>query len=249
VIEDLVASLIGRISDGALLAPLFGLLAGALLSVAPISLPSVPVVISVLAPGTVTDTGQRERPRLLVALPTVVAFVAGMDGVLGLIGIAVVAVAELLIRGAIMLHLFSAALLAVLGLRLLLRRTSLCDRTKKLPPVPSEAFAFGIVFAVTGCPACGPIAIGVGSAAALVAGPAVAVGVIAAFVLGRAIVLLGTAALGARLLPTGTDVVPWRRLDVVVGALFLVAASYYVWRVVSGAVVTQLPGEPGGGLP
>ncbi|MDQ3384493.1 MAG: hypothetical protein M3503_00535 [Actinomycetota bacterium] len=72
---------------------------------------------------------------------------------------------------------------------------------------------------------------------------------IAAFVLGRAIVLLGTAALGARLLPTGTDVVPWRRLDVVVGALSLVAASYYVWRVVSGAVVTQLPGEPGGGLP
>lgn len=67
--------------------------------------------------------------------------------------------------------------------------------------------------------------------------------------LGRAVVLLLTAAAGAGLLPSGTGDVPWRRLDLVVGALFLLAAAHYVYRVVSGAVITQLPGEPGGPLP
>lgn len=40
---------------------------------------------------------------------------------------------------------------------------------------------------------------------------------------------------------------PWRRLDLVVGVLF-VAAAYYVFRIVSGDVTTNLPGEPGSGL-
>lgn len=99
---------------------------------------------------------------------------------------------------------------------------------------------------MTGCPARGPIAIGVGADAALVAGPRLAFGVVGAFVLD--VVLLLTAAAGARLPPSGTEDVPWRRLDVVVGALFLLVAAYYLYRVASGAVITQLPGEPGGPL-
>ena len=245
MVEDLIA----RIPEAAILAPLIGLLAGALLSLSPVSLPSVPVVVSALAPGTLSDTGERQRRPLLPAFPAVLAFVAGMDGILGVVGMAIVEVAEFLTRAAIVLHLLSAALLATLGLRLLLRRTSLCNRTRALPPTPSEAFMFGIVFAVTGCPACGPIAIGVGAAAALVGGPGLAFGVVGAFVVGRAVVLLLTAAAGARLLPTGTADVPWRRLDTAVGVLFLVAAAYYLYRVASGDVVTQLPGEPGGPLP
>lgn len=245
----MVESLIARIPDAAVLAPLLGFVAGALLSLSPVSLPSVPVVVSTLSPGTLSETGERQRQPLLPALPVVLAFVAGMDGVLGIFGLAIVEVAEFLTRAAVVLHILSATLLAVLGLRLLLRRTSLCNRARALPPAPTDAFVFGIVFAVTGCPACGPIAIGVGAAAALVGGPALAFGVVAAFVLGRAVVLLLTAAAGARLLPAGTDDVPWRRLDVVVGGLFLLAAAYYVYRVASGAVITQLPGEPGGPLP
>jgi cytochrome c biogenesis protein CcdA len=244
-----VENLIARIPDAAVLAPLLGLLAGALLSLSPVSLPSIPVVVSALAPGMLSETGERHRRPLLPAFPAVLAFVAGMDGVLGILGLTIIQVAELLTRAAIVLHLLSAGLLAILGLRLLLRRTSLCGRTGALPPTPSEAFLFGVVFAVTGCPACGPIAIGVGAAAALVGGPALAFGVVGAFVLGRAVVLLLTAAVGARLLPVGTDAVPWRRLDVIVGALFLLAAAYYLYRVASGAVITQLPGEPGGPLP
>jgi hypothetical protein len=105
-----------------------------------------------------------------------------------------------------------------------------------------------MVFAVTGCPGCGPIAIGVGAAAALVGGPLYALAVISAFVAGRAAVLLATATVGARLLPTGDDV-RWARLDLVVGVLFVAAAVYYLYRVLSGDVITALPGEPGGGLP
>lgn len=245
----MVENLIARIPEAAVLAPLLGFLAGALLSLSPVALPSVPVVVSALAPGTLSETGERQRLPLLPALPAVLAFVAGMDGILGVAGLAIVEVAEFLTRAAIVLHLFSAALLTALGLRLLLRRTSLCNRTRALPPKPSEAFMFGIVFAVTGCPACGPIAIGVGAAAALVAGPALAFGVVGAFVFGRAVVLLLTAGAAARLLPSGTQDVPWRRLDLVVGSLFMLAAAYYVYRVLSGAVITLLPGEPGGPLP
>lgn len=245
MVEDLIA----RIPEAAILAPLLGLLAGALLSLSPVSLPSIPVVVSALAPGTVSETGERQRRPLLPAFPAVLAFVGGMDGILGVFGMAIVELAEFLTHAAIVLHLLSAALLATLGFRLLLRRTSLCNRARALPPTPSEAFMFGIVFAVTGCPACGPIAIGVGAAAALVGGPGLAFGVVGAFVVGRAVVLLLTAAAGARLLPTGTADVPWRRLDTVVGVLFLAAAAYYLYRVISGEVITQLPGEPGGPLP
>ena len=249
MIEDLVA----RIPDTAGFAPVLAFFAGALLSVSPIALPSLPVVVSAVTPGArpASDTDGTERVRwpLLSAAPPVFAFVVGMDGVLGVAAMAIVELAEFLTRAAVVLHLVSAALLAAAGLRLLSRRTSLCRRAGALPPAPSEAFVFGMVFAVTGCPACGPIAIGVGTAAAAVAGPGLAFGVVAAFLVGRTLVLLAAAAAGARLVPVGAEPGLWRRLDLVVGALFLTGAGYYLFRVLSGAVTTAVPGEPGGPLP
>ena len=252
MIEDLVA----RIPDTAALAPLLAFAAGALLSVSPIALPSLPVVVSAVAPSTRpaapdgTEQAEPGRWPLLRAAPTVFAFVAGMDGVLGGAAMAIAELAEFLTRAAVALHLVSAVLLAAAGLRLLLRRTSLCRRAGALPPAPSEAFVFGMVFAVTGCPACGPIAIGVGTAAAAVAGPGLAFGVVGAFLIGRAAVLLGAAAASARLVPSGVaDPAVWRRLDIAVAVLFLTGAGYYLLRVLSGAVTTSLPGEPGGPLP
>lgn len=53
---------------------------------------------------------------------------------------------------------------------------------------------------------------------------------------------------GARLLPAGTDRIPWRRLDLAVGSLFVLAAAYHLYRVGNGDVSTKLPGEPGSGL-
>ncbi len=244
MIEDLTA----RVADGATLAPLLALAIGALLSLSPVALPSVPAVVSVLAPGRFDAGGERQHLPLTRAIPVIVAFVIGMDGVIGLLGYAFVELTVAVTRAAIVLHVVAATLLGVLGLRLLLRRATLCDRARSIPPRPLPALAYGVVFAVTGCPACGPIAIGIGAAAALVAGPLYALVILAAFVAGRAAVLVATAVLGARLLPTGTSRVPWRRLDVVVGVLFVAAAAYYVFRILNGDVTTKLPGEPGSGL-
>ena len=237
-----------RIPEAASLAPLIAFVVGALLSVSPIALPTLPVVVSALSPGSLGATDAPRQP-LLRAFPAVFAFVAGMDGVLGVAAMTIVELAEFLTRAAVALHLVSASLLAFAGLRLLLRRTTLCRRAGALPPAPSDAFLFGMVFGVTGCPACGPIAIGVGTAAAAIAGPAVSFGVVLAFLLGRTVVLIAAAAAGARLVPAGADAPQrWRRLDVAVGALFVAGAAYYVFRVLSGAVTSGLPGEPGGPL-
>ena len=100
------------------------------------------------------------------------AFVIGMDGVLAVAGYLFFQLAILLVRAAVVLNLVAAVLLGTLGLRLLLRRASLCDQARRLPPRPTEALGAGVLFAVTGCPGCAPIAIGVGTAAALVGGPA-----------------------------------------------------------------------------
>ncbi len=45
-----------------------------------------------------------------------------------------------------------------------------------------------------------------------------------------------------------TRIAPRRRVDLVIGWIFLATAAYYLYRVLSGTVVTSLPGEPGGGL-
>lgn len=243
----MIADLLAQISTGSLLAPALGLLAGVLLGLSPVALPAVPVVMSALSPGQVDRDGHRSAP-VRTAAPAVVAFVIGMDGVLAVAGYLFVQVTVLMARGAVVLNLLAAVLLAALGLRLLLRRASLCDQARRLPPRPGQALGAGLLFAVSGCPGCAPIAIGVGTAAALVGGPVLALLTIAAFVAGRAAVLLASAALGARLLPVGTAAVPWRRLDVVIGWLFLTASAYYAYRLLAGGVSTRLPGEPGSGL-
>lgn len=67
---------------------------------------------------------------------------------------------------------------------------------------------------------------------------------IVAFVLGRWVSLYTFAAAGGRVLgPLGGA--RWRRLDLVVGSLFLVGAAYYLLRVLLGAVETTVPGSAG----
>ncbi len=133
------------------------------------------------------------------------------------------------------------------GAQLVFGRGSLCSRANATPPTPGRAFTFGMLFSVTGCPGCDPIVVGLSSATALLAGPLPALLALAAFVLGRSLVLVTAASLGSRLLPTARDLT-WRRLDLLVGLLFLVAGGYYLYRVRAGDVTTLLPGEPGSGL-
>lgn len=240
--------LLERMDGSTSAAPLLAFLVGVVLSLSPIALPSVPAVMTVVSPGVVGTDGIRRRFPVRQAVPVVGAFVIGMDGVIGAIGLALVELTEVLTRAAIVLHVVAAIVLALAGSRLLLRRSTLCKPAGSIPLRPNEAFMFGILFSVGGCPACGPIALSIGAASAIVGGPVLAFGVLASFIAGRTIVLLVAAYAGDRLLPpTGAPV--WRRLDRVVGALFLAASVYYVYRVAAGRVTTRLPGEPGGGLP
>lgn len=243
----MISRLTEQVANSGAAAPLFGFLVGLVLSFSPLALPSVPVVLATVSPGRLTADGVRERLPALSVMGSVFAFVVGMDGVVGLAGYAFVEVAPGLVRASVVLHLVAATVLAALGLRLLSRRTSLCHRATGLPANPIKAFAAGLAFSVGGCPACGTVAVGVGAAAAMAGGPLTALLALYAFVLARTVALLGIAAVGGRVLPTGRDV-PWGRLDRIVGALFLIAAGYYVVRVLSGAVTTVVPGEPGSGV-
>lgn len=121
----MIGSLLGSIGGGRPLAPALALLAGVLLGLSPVALPAVPVAMSVLSSGRVED-GRRSGASWWRTVPTVAAFVVGMDGVLAVASYLFVQVTVVLARGAVALNLVAAVLLAVLGLRLLLRRTSLC---------------------------------------------------------------------------------------------------------------------------
>lgn len=234
-------------------APLLALVAGMALTLSPISWPSVPAVVSLVTPasrsgtadGLVPEFGEQPPPigRVRAAL-VVLGFVVGMDGVLAGLGAVAVSVTDLLVRGGVVLSLVAAALLAVVGVRLLTRRGSLCSRTLVLPPHPLRAVTAGTAFAVIGCPGCAPIAIGIGGAAAASGSVVVSMLAITGFTLGRWVTLYASALLGGRLLGT-PGAAAWRRLDVVVGVLFVVGAAYYLLRVLVGAVVTVPAGTPG----
>ncbi len=243
MIQDQVTAL----AEGHLWAPLGGLVIGMLLSLSPVSLPGLAAAVATFSPGLVGTDGIRSHVPLRQSIPAVLAFVAGMDGIFALVGYLFVQVTVALTRASVALHVVAGFLLLLVGARLLSGRGSLCSRATVIPPTPGRAFAFGMLFSVTGCPGCGPIVVGLGSAAALLAGPLPALLAIAACVLGRSVVLVTAASLGSRLLPTARDLT-WRRLDLLVGLLFIIAGAYYLYRVLVGDVTTVLPGEPGSGL-
>lgn len=236
------------VESGAIAAPLFGLALGSALAVSPVAMPMIPAVIATVSPGTLDPRGERVRTPIIRAFPAILAFTAGMNGMLGMVGTVFISVAAFLIRASVILHLLAAAIMGVIGLRLVFKRTSLCKRAQAIPLGIQEAFAFGVLFAFGGCPSCGPVALAVGSVASAVAGPGIGAVTILGFVVGHAIVLTAVAVVAGRALPSGTARVPWGRLDVTTGALFLAAALYLMYRVASGQVITKLPGDPGGPL-
>lgn len=236
-------------------APLLALAAGLALTLSPISWPSVPAVVALVTPasrsgtadGLVPEFGEHPQPlgRGRAAL-VVLGFVIGMDGVLAGLGAVAVSLTDLLVRGGVVLSLVAATLLGLVGIRLLTRRGSLCSRTLALPPDPLRAVSAGTVFAVVGCPGCAPVAIGIGGAAAASGSAVVSILAVAGFVAGRWAALYASALAGGRLLGSPGSAV-WRRLDVVVGVLFLLGAAYYLLRVVTGSIVT-FPGGTSGVL-
>ena len=249
LIDQGIETLLARLAEGLLFAPMAGFAVGVLLSLSPLALPSAAAAVAAFSPGRLQPTGERERVPMYRTLPTLFAFVLGTDGVLAFAAGAFVQVTVLLVRSSVVLYLGAAVLLGTVGLLLLTRRVSLCSRARTIPPRPAPAFAAGVVFGFTGCPGCAPIVVGIASVAALTAGPATTLAVIVAFLVGRTLTLAVAAELGSRLLPTGTSALRWARLDLLAGAMFVLAASFYLWQVLSGQVTTALPGEPGGRLP
>ena len=169
-------------------------------------------------------------------------FVIGMDGVVATLSAAFLGVLVVLTRAAVVLTVVAIVLLTVVSMRLLWADApTVCRRLDALPPDPLRAVSAGVVFSVSGCPGCAPIAAAVGAAAA-VAGPLVSMLVVGAFVLGRAATLYFAAAAGGRwLLPD--DPVRARRLDRVLAVVLLLSAAYYAYRLATGQVFTTLPGE------
>lgn len=232
------------------LAVVLGFGVGALLAISPVALPTIPAVVSVLTPLEAGEGDTPPRLRPLEAVPVVGAFVLGMDGIVAVAGYLFVELTVALARASVVLHVVAAVLLAVAGLRLLTRRTSLCRRTHTIPPTPGAALVYGIGFALGGCPGCLSISLSVGAAGALLGGPIYALGMLAAFVVGHTVVLLGVATAGARFVRSSEPGSRrWARLDTAVGILFLVAAAYYTFRVLSGTATSILPGELGGLIP
>lgn len=245
-----IDGLLQFVASGQAVGPVFAVGIGALLGVSPVALPTIPAVVTVLAPPQAGDASAPPTLSFWRAVPVVTAFVLGMDGVVALVGYALVEVTIMLVRASVVLHLLAATVLGIGGIRLVTRRTSLCRRARAIPPKPLDAFGYGIGFAVGGCPGCAPVSLGVGFAAASFGSPLYVLAVIGGFVAGHTVVLLAAAAAGARWVRGADAESPrWARLDRVVGALFLVAAAYYLFRVLSGTATTILPGESGGLLP
>ncbi len=133
-----IDALLVRLEGAAALGPVFGLGIGMLLGLSPVALPSIPAVVTVLTPAQVGDGEMPARLSGLRAVPVVGAFVLGMDGLIAVAGYVFVEVTVFLARASVVLHIVAALGLAVLGLRLVTRRTSLCRRTRALPPRPGK---------------------------------------------------------------------------------------------------------------
>lgn len=243
-----VEFLTAQIEQAGLLAPLLGLLAGAALTVTPVSWPSLPAVVALVGPARAAARAHRPAavsgPR---GFAVVLGFVVGMDGVVATLSAGFVGVLILLTRAAVVLNIVAVVLLSYAAVRLLRSNgPAVCRRLEALPPDPLRAVGAGVLFSVSGCPGCAPVAAAVGTAAAA-AGPLASLLVVGAFVVGRAATLYAGAAAGGRwLIPD--DPRKARRVDLVLAAILTISAAYYLWRLIDGQIVTTLPGE-GGLLP
>lgn len=236
--NQLLDAAFAQVAGGGPAAVVFGLLAGVVLSLNPVALPALPAVAAVVSPWMSPGAPRPVRR----AVPVVAAFVVGMDVPLTVAGYFLTFLAVLLARASVVLGLLTAAVLSVVGLRMLLRRPDVCATRRTLPSHPADALAYGVLFSVTACSGCAPLLLGLGSAVALVAGPADAALALLSFLLARTAVLVATAALGGRLLarPSGR-----RLLDVVVGTGLLAAGGYYAYLVATGRISPVPAGERG----
>lgn len=200
--------------------------AGFAMGVAPSSYALYPVIAGFVA-------GDEERSgRRAITLAT--AFVLGtatVDAALGaLFGFVGGVVIELVARYVVVWNLFAAAILALFGLallRLVRIRWPVANMTwRKAHSVPG-AYALGIPFGLTACPACTPMVLPMLAAAAATGTWWFGGALMFVFGLARGVPLLLVAA-GTGLLDRVPGSGRWvRRVEVLAGALLLLAAVYF----------------------
>lgn len=203
-------------------------LAGLLVGVAPSSLP----LYSVVAGCVGGQAGRRTKGLLLSA-----GFVVGMatvDAAVGLlVGLLGFAVLAGIVRYLALTDLLLAALLVVLGLALLRKIhivvPVLRPSARRVDTVVA-AYALGVPFGLSACPACTPMMLPILGAAAATGSPWLGGLLLFVFGLSRGVplVLVGAAADGAKRVPRFTMWVPM--VERVGGVLLLIAALYFLYQ-------------------
>lgn len=202
--------------------------AGLLVGVAPSSLPLYSVVGGCVA----GQAGARAKGLLLSA--GFVLGLASVDAALGvLFGFLGQAVVLALARHLALINLVLALVLVVLGLALLRRIrivVPVLDAKPRRVETFGAAYALGVPFGLTTCPACTPLVLPVLGAAAATGSPWLGGLLLFGFGLARGLPLLalGGAAQALERVPRMTQWVP--AIERVGGILLLIAALYFLYQ-------------------
>lgn len=203
-------------------------LAGLLVGAAPSSLPLYSVVA-----GTVGGHAGRRTKGLLLSAGFVLG-IATVDAAVGLlVGFVGFAVLAGIVRYLALTDLLLAALLVVLGLALLRKIhivvPVLRPAARRVDTVIA-AYALGVPFGLSTCPACTPMMLPILGAAAATGSPWLGGVLLFVFGLSRGVplVLVGAAADGVKRVPRFTLWVPM--VERIGGVLLLIAALYFLYQ-------------------
>lgn len=224
----------------------FGLVgaAGLLMGVAPGSLPLVSVVVGSVAGRATVETRPAGRRGLLFAAGFVLGIAtidAAMGGLFGFVGETMIRV---LVGSLVVTNLVLAAVLVAMGLALLRWIRVPWPRLPARPRAVSSfggAYALGLPFGLSTCPACTPMVLPVLGAAAATGEAWVGAALLFTFGLARGVPLLvaGAATGAAMRLRRAAGWVP--RIERAAGALLVLVALYFVYQSASyGGVVPPL---------
>ncbi|HJU19257.1 MAG TPA: cytochrome c biogenesis protein CcdA [Stellaceae bacterium] len=212
-------------------------LAGLLVGLAPSSLPLYSVVAGYVGGQAARRTrGLLQAAGFVLGMATVDAALGALFGFLGFAVLRAVA-------GALALtDLLLAALLLVLGLALLRKIRIVVPVLRPKPRQAASfaaAYALGVPFGLSACPACTPMTLPILGAAASTGTPWLGGVLLFVFGLARGVPLLvvGGAADMARRVPRVTLWVP--AIERAGGVLFLIAALYFLYQ--SGAAAGLVP--------
>lgn len=212
------------------------ILAGLLMGVAPSSLPLMSVVVgSVAGHSNASDAPTTQtRRRAAVFASGFVLGIATIDGLMGaLFAFVGFAVVQTLAGSLALTNLFLAGILAVMGLALLrvVRLPGLgIDAQEKRVDSFFGAYALGIPFGLSTCPACTPMILPVLGGAAATGSLWLGAALMFAFGIARGVplVLVGTLAGGLKGFKPFMRWVP--RIERVGGVLILIAAAYFLYE-------------------